>query len=396
MRGRDITSYGFGRLRLFILPVLVWLAVAACVVFLFRQRSARFEVVGLAQGRVHEVAATCPGRLRDVPVRQFQPVKAGDVVAVLDRVPDDENLRAQLNTASARIQQLKAQLAAAENQLSVEAANRETDWTASQRRFIVDAENARLRVLEIKTQIATDMITLADLGVEIEIVESLVDKNAVSPYELEKVQVQYNALSKKVQENQNLLKEAANNLIEADKRRDEYLARNLQHPALDTALEVIRQAIKVQENVVAELQAKQEPLILKAPFDGVVVHLHSRPNEILSYRAGENVLRRPGEVVVAGQAILVIAEAKTSEIIAYAGDRMLGQVKEEMAVELVKSSEPARIARSRIVSVGPGLELMPERLWRNPTVPQWGRPVLIGIPAGMELLPGELVGIRGL
>jgi hypothetical protein len=301
-----------------------------------------------------------------------------------------------LNTASARIQQLKAQLAAAENQLSVEAANRETDWTASQRRFIVDAENARLRVLEIKTQIATDMITLADLGVEIEIVESLVDKNAVSPYELEKVQVQYNALSKKVQENQNLLKEAADNLIEADKRRDEYLARNLQHPALDTALEVIRQAIKVQENVVAELQAKQEPLILKAPFDGVVVHLHSRPNEILSYRAGENVLRRPGEVVVAGQAILVIAEAKTSEIIAYAGDRMLGQVKEEMAVELVKSSEPARIARSRIVSVGPGLELMPERLWRNPTVPQWGRPVLIGIPAGMELLPGELVGIRGL
>jgi hypothetical protein len=39
---------------------------------------------------------------------------------------------------------------------------------------------------------------------------------------------------------------------------------------------------------------------------------------------------------------------------------------------------------------------MPERLWRNPNLPQYGLPVLIKIPPGMELVPGELVGVRGL
>jgi hypothetical protein len=38
---------------------------------------------------------------------------------------------------------------------------------------------------------------------------------------------------------------------------------------------------------------------------------------------------------------------------------------------------------------------MPQRLWRNPNIPQWGRPVLIDIPPGLSLVPGEVVGIRG-
>jgi len=40
--------------------------------------------------------------------------------------------------------------------------------------------------------------------------------------------------------------------------------------------------------------------------------------------------------------------------------------------------------------------LMPERLWVNPNIPEWGRPILIKIPPGLELVPGELVGVRGL
>jgi hypothetical protein len=67
-----------------------------------------------------------------------------------------------------------------------------------------------------------------------------------------------------------------------------------------------------------------------------------------------------------------------------------------MEVELVKTSLPPQVAASKIVDIGPTVELIPQRLWRNPNVPQWGLPVLVEIPPGLKLVPGEVVGIRGL
>jgi hypothetical protein len=89
-------------------------------------------------------------------------------------------------------------------------------------------------------------------------------------------------------------------------------------------------------------------------------------------------------------------EAEPAEIIAYAREDQLGRIRERMTVELIKTSEPAQIAGSQVVYLGPVMELMPEQLWRNPNIPQWGRPMLINIPPGFELIPGEMVGIRGL
>ena len=61
-----------------------------------------------------------------------------------------------------------------------------------------------------------------------------------------------------------------------------------------------------------------------------------------------------------------------------------------------RPTTPAEIAQSQILSIGPTMELIPQRLWRNPNMPQWGRPVLVGIPPGFVLVPGEMVGIRRL
>ncbi|MFC1792419.1 hypothetical protein ACFL3Q_02390, partial [Planctomycetota bacterium] len=101
-------------------------------------------------------------------------------------------------------------------------------------------------------------------------------------------------------------------------------------------------------------------------------------------------------VFTAGEPILSIAEARPSEIIAYIGDRLLGQVEKNMPVELIKDRMPPQIARSQITQIGPTMELMPERMWLNPNMPQWGRPVSIEIPEGLELISGEMIGIRRL
>jgi multidrug resistance efflux pump len=393
---KSCRSLPYGRVRTHLLPVLVWVGAVACVVVLMRHRVRRFEVVGMARGRVHQVTANCAGRLRDVRVQLFEQVSEGQNLVVIETVLDNENLQAQLDTALAGVQHLKAQLATTEEGLLAEAANLEADRIAAQRRYAVDVENARLRVLELKTLLETDRILLEDLDVEVKIVRSLLEQDAVEPYELQKVQVQHNAIAKKIEENEYLLDQATQDFVRAQQRCDEFAGLQPQHPSVDSSLEVIRQAIRVQELLAEELLARRVPLVLKAPFDGVVVQVFVRANDARSLRPGENTLRLPGEVVMAGEPILTIVQAEPVEIIAYAREDQVGRVRERMAVELIKTGEPAQIASSQVLYLGPVMELMPEQLWRNPNIPQWGRPMLIKIPPGFELIPGELVGIRAL
>jgi len=43
--------------------------------------------------------------------------------------------------------------------------------------------------------------------------------------------------------------------------------------------------------------------------------------------------------------------------------------------------------------IGPQGELIPPDQLRNPTVPEWGLPVSIALPADVELRPGEVVDL---
>jgi multidrug resistance efflux pump len=351
-----------------------------CVAVLFRHRAEPFEVVGLAQGQVHEVAASCDGRLRNVHVQLFEKIGRGQRLATVDTILDNENLQAQLNTAEAEVQHLGAQLAAIRERLSAEAANVQTDKLVSLRRFTLDAENARLRVLELRTQIEADRMLLEEQAVEVRIVKNLVQQDAVAAYELQKVEAQYAAMAKRIKESEDVLQQALRDYIEVNKRLDEFAELEPQLPPVDIELGVIQKAIAVQERRVGEILARQEPLVLKSPFDGAV----------------GVIARGPGEAVTAGEPILTIVEARPAEIIAYARADQLDRIHKRMSVELVRPGEPTKIARSQIVYLGPQMELMPERLWQNPNMPQWGRPMVIKVPPGMELVCGEMVGIRVL
>lgn len=402
---------GFARLgfrwRQHLLPVLVWLATVACVIGLFSRRAQRFEVLGMARGQVRQIAATCTGRLTDVSVDLFQQVDAGQTVAVIDTVLDNERLveaelKSQLEAAMAEIEHLTAQLVPAQDTLLADKADREINLAAEMRRFLVDADQARLQILSLKAQIASDRVLLTDLAAEVEITGALVKEDAVAPYEFQKAKAQHDSLAKKVQENETMLAQAEKDLVLARQRLDDFSQRQLVHPSVDGALEVIRKEIRVQEELVQGLVEQLEALKarrvieLKAPVAGVVISIQGRANQAILRRAGEDVIRQAGEVVQAGESILAVAESRPSEIVAYVSESQLGLVREKTPVEIVKSRPPEQKARCEVNYIGPTLELMPEQLWRNPAVPQWGRPIVIRIPEGLELVAGELVGVRTL
>lgn len=402
----DIRSWIF-RLRMHLVPILVWLGALACVIGLFSRRAQRFEVLGMAQGRVRQVAATCTGRLTDVRVSLFEQVEAGQTLAIIDTVLPEQKLveaelQSQLDAALAEVEHLTAQLVPTQEALMAEKADREMNLAVDRRRFLADAEQLRLQILSLKAQIASDRVLLADLGAEVEITEALLKADAVAPYELQKARVQHDSLDRKVQENEALLAQAETDLAQARRRLEDFSQRQLVHPSVDNALEVIRREIRVQEKLVhgyvEQLEALKARRVveLKSPVTGVVIAIQGQANQAILRRPGEDVIRQAGEVVRAGDSILAIAEVEPNEIVAYVSESQLSAVKENTPVEIVKNRPPEQKARCEVSHVGPAVELMPEQLWLNPAVPQWGRPIIIKIPEGLELVAGELVGVRTL
>lgn len=373
-----------------LLPVGVWLVAVVAVIWLFYQRKQQFQVVGVAQQQVRQVAANCPGRIKDVPVQLFDRVAAGEVVAVVDTVLDDDQeeatLQAQLGSLSAEVERLAAELVPTQDDLEADRADRQANRISDLRRFSLDVENTRLRVLELKAQLADDQIELHSLEAEVKSAEDLVQKEALAPLELERAKAQYETMATAIAENQQLLKQTEDSLAASQERLEAYTSHESYNPSIESALEVIRKGIAVQESrmneITAQLEArkKRRALELVSPVDGVV----------------SQVWKAAGEVVVAGDPIVTIAKVRSAEVIGYANQALAGVIHENMPVEIVKITEPMQVASTTVTFVGPVMEQMPARLWPNPNVPQWGRPFKVELPSDMAVIPGEMVGIRGL
>jgi len=387
-------------------PVTVWLLAVAVVIWLFHERTARFEMVGMARGQVCQVAASSTCRIKEVHVQLFQPVKKGQTLVVVDTILDNEqeveaDLKVQLATAAAEAERLTALLIPTQQQLQADIANREIGREDNQRRFDVDAETARARILELRATIAFDRVTCDDLAVQLKSHEELLKKNLISSYETERIKALHDSTAQKIQENERLLEQVTLDLGQAEQRRREFSRYELPKQSVDIALEAIRKEVRVQEALMNGLEEQlaavrsRHAVELKSPIDGVVIPIHTQDNEVLHQRPGEQVLRRAQEVVAAGDAILAVSQQEPNEIVAYANEQQSEWLAKLTAVEIVKTSLPPKIAASEVRHVGPTIELLPQRLWRNPTIPEWGRPVLIEVPPGLNLVPGEIVGIRG-
>ncbi len=371
------------------MPVMVWLTSVTIVIWLFYHRTQQFQVLGIAQSQERQVGVSCAGRLTDVSVQLFDEVTKGQVIAIVDTVLDNEldeaPLRAQLGRISAEIEHLTAQLVPTQNDLMVNQTDRETDRMSDLRRFMVDVESARLRIIELKLQGAADQIELENLEAEVTIAQELVDKGAIAPFELKKAKGQYQVLAEAISENKHMLEQAETNLQQAQQRLDDYAGHQTQRLSIESHLDVIRKGIGVQEQMMQEVLAQLEALAqrrkvkLIAPVDGVV----------------RQIWHGVGEVVTAGEPVIIVVETKPTEVIAYADQTQAGQLKDNMNIQVIKTTIPMQVAQSRVTYVGPAIEQIPARLWRNPTVPQWGRPFKIEFPPGLAVVPGEVVGIRG-
>ncbi len=373
-------------------PVVVWLAAVVCVVALFYQRSERIEVLGLARGRVYVAATATTGRLTNMAVGLFEAVQQGQIVAVVDTLPDNDYARTliqeQQETIKAQMTHLAAQLLPAQERLSAQAVNQETNLAADVRRFALDVENSKLRILELRTRIETDRIAARAAAAEIETTRELVDQDVIDASELLRVQLEHDGLTAMIRENERLLAQAQTNQAQATERFNQFSLADVQTPSVENALEVIRKEIDVYDRrfneLMAELSAIESRKAVKilAPFDGIISQVHGTV----------------GGVVDVNQPILTITEDRPSEVVAYINEYLADEIEVGMEVQVVKMGVEVKMIQCEVSSIGPRVEQLPQQLWRSPTLPQWGRPFLIKTDSLdlLDLATGEKVGIRGL
>lgn len=373
------------RLFLRVLPVLVWSVAVLCVVGLYHRRTARFEVVGLAQPDVRQVAATCDARLISVPFQLFDKVQEGDTVAVLSIELDDEVIDAELEIITAEMNHLEA--LAIEIRKNYEAAifTQESEWWAELRAFTADIVTTQRAIRDANESLENNQAILYKMDKEIESFrrEHGADLGTdISLFtRLQTMKTNRDKLSEQIERGEEKLVKLLKELEEAKERKEEYI-KYRPKPGTDPneALHVIALQKEAYERRKDVLKERREKLVLTAPCDGYVSLIQSEV----------------GEAVMQGVEILRIAKEKPLAIIAYANEGIVGQLSIGKRVEVVKGSMPPQKGSSKVTYIGPAVEQLPQRLWGNPNFPQWGRPLLIEIPLDMKLIPGEMVGIKGL
>jgi multidrug resistance efflux pump len=391
---KKFNALSSGKIVSHIIPVLVWLAVLAGTIVLFKYKSERFEAVGIVYGEERRVAATVAGRIKSVNYNLFDKVNPGDIVAVVDTVLDRKSLEldieAKRNVILAKIKQLLAQLDETRNKMESEQSAKKDNLNRTARNYYLDLDDAKFRVAELKSKIEPIKIKQKEIELEIKSQELAAaspglttQKRIEISYEQERLKTQIDALAKQIEENQKLLLSADENQKLAEQRLKTFIADSNQtiNPSIAIALKPIEEEINVQYKAIDQLLVQSPELEIRSPFRGIV----------------SDIRRSVGEAIVEREPILTIVEYEPAYIVAYIGEDQLGQIKENMQLEVYKRSYPQKTAYAYVKQLGPVMEAIPNRLWANTNVPLWGRPVMISIPDGMkDLLPGELVSIRGL
>lgn len=378
-------------IRYRLLPALVFGAATVLAVWLWRDHTRQsVSVVGMARGRVFQASATYGGRIESIPVRLFERVSKDQVLALME----DTLLVAQILTIRGEIGRLRAEYDRERSILRADIEDRRSKWVAEGRAFTGDVVDLKVGILELRSTLESDRALLKGLALEMENASRLVRDGALPEIESGRATAAHEALAAKIRANEGWLEQMEAERTAAEERAGNHPRHAPTLPSEETDLEHLRNAIRVQEGLIRELEVQRAERVLTAPFDGIVIEVQPRAGDALLRRPGEGVLRRVGEVVAPGEPIVAIAETSPSEIIAYVGEHQMNGFREGAVVEIMTRTRPARLGRSRAVAVAPTVERLPERLWTPPGVPAWGRPCLFSIPPGIKLAPGELVWVR--
>lgn len=387
--------------------VFIWTAMGLFAVWL----SGVTQAPGQFPGVVMPVEANL-GFSRDGVVAEVA-VEPGEVVArgtLLGRLDDAELLAriavaetsvatvaAELDSVARRHEMRKAERAlehrlSEENQSLDREAN-EVRWLDSMARLRIEAQDRRLEVVALEGELATMRLEVELVALRLTRARQLADLNVGQQAEVEDLELQEQAARQEIA--------AAEASLEANRAGAADLERRLEEAppatgdtqqapeevgermvfetaAQDAALaelRVIESRLDLSRAEIAALQVEAQALVLRSTIEGRVTAVEAMP----------------GQAVLAG-AVVVRVHSQDAEVITtflaepISPDEVLPET-----MSVGRASAPEVTAEARVIGHGPGVEMLPARLWAHPERPVYGRTLLLAPPADLRLVPGEEV-----
>lgn len=352
--------------------VLVWVGVAAGLFALVQRQPQYATTPGVAELVQISVAPTVNGVIHELTVDLLDDVRPGQTIAVMD----DSLIRAEQATAEAELARLRAQLEANKEELRTSSAQEQRKGMDERRRFAMNEEQSRLDHLQLVAQQESDTVELERLRLVMQREETLIAQKMTTRESYDDARLRYEALHKKVQENEMAIAAAARMCKEAQERQNtlQDLPADLD---LERILEPVRKAIAVQEAHLVEMQQHRKGLVLVSPGAGQVV----------------SVLKRDGESVMAGEAVVTLRLANTLRVVAYVNEKTLCDVAVGAHARLFSRYRPQLSTEAEVVRVGAQIEALPPRFQANPSVKEFGLPILLSSLKDQVFYPGECVNV---
>lgn len=330
--------------RIQVLPFIVFILMLCAIVYLWRSYVRPIGVVGFAETNVVNVTSLNDGMLTDLLVERWQMVKPGQEIAVIANTDPDL---------------IKAQLAVAQTELNLMRA-----------RLKADVDRIALSYLQIKIDLRKEQVdraiaeaNLTNASNNFARVAGLTKSGGQSQADYDKAKSEKEALEAEVLERTRLINELQVTLATAA------------NTASTTGPELVDAAIEAKSR---ELDVILKPSTLKAPIGGMVSLVH--------HVKGERILR--------GMPIVAISDPETRRIIGYIRQPLTTVPTTNDLVEITTSSQPRRVGQGRILNVGAQLEpINPALLSVDTKRMEVGLPILVSVPAGLRLLPGEYVNL---
>jgi len=356
------------------LPILTFAGCVGLVCWLWQRQGQQPNGVGEVEAVRVDVAVQIDGLLAPAsgsPWRLLDTVRAGELLARLD----DRPWEAKLAAFRAELGRLRKTLEAEQVRMAAEEADRRTSHLREAARLAWQAEQDRLDVLDRRAVVEGDRVVLQRQEERVKLLAPLHQRGALSNVEISDERLLRDETGKRLQASQQALDEAQKNCESAAERLKQFPPPVLAE--VKQLLAPVEQAVAVQEALVRQIELEREWLEVRAPMAGAIVAIY----------------RHAGQSVRAGDPIMAIAAQQGRYIVGYVPQEHRFRPEVGMAV-VVRSRLPGRASREGVVEeVGPQVELIPEHQRRNAQLMEWGQPVRILLPEGLETRPGELVDL---
>ncbi|MCY1059420.1 biotin/lipoyl-binding protein [Nannocystis sp. SCPEA4] len=353
-------------LRTRVLPWALWGATMASVAWLWRDVHAE-AAVGFVVAAEYELSTPEPARVVAVAVTSGQRVRAGEVLVSLDARAID----AELAIVAAERTRLEAEVGAvrAESKVRVDDTTREFDES-------VAAADMALRTARNERKIRA--AEFAALSAQVTALAGLVEQRMADRRELDGLKVKHAALEKELQTADASIQQLASQAAAARARRA-----GLPADATEAALRPVRAELAVIERQEQLLKVRREAMILRAPVEGDVAAVHLQAGEVAD--TGLPIVTLVGDAANAASEIQVCQR-----------ERQADRGRPGEAVRVRARGAAGGSAAGRVTRVASRIAELPQRCWRDPELPEWGRELVVRLDEPLPLLPGQAVTVTFL